>query len=111
MISVLGWLSGAFAWLSASVTAVFAFFGLQLSKKVLLVITSIAFFISLTVAFWSALKTALLAIAVVTPNEIIIASTWFIPDNFGLIISTYLSMILARALYDMKQHFLQMKLF
>jgi uncharacterized membrane protein YpjA len=93
--SIMGWFSTA---LSTSL----AYFGLETSKKVIILVAALAFMASITLGLWSAFESLLASVAASVPNELTVPFTWIVPSNFSAAISAAISMRVARALYDYK---------
>jgi predicted benzoate:H+ symporter BenE len=92
---ILGWFKGLFA-------GVLGFFGLELTKKVAILIAGLAFISSITLGLWAAFNGIVSTLAVVMPSEIVTASTWLVPDNLDEGFAAIVSIRVARFIYDYK---------
>lgn len=86
-------------------------FGQLALKKIGFAATAISVFIAASGVFLGVLSTLISSIAVVMPDSMTMAVSWFVPDNASACVSAYYSAMLARWVYGQKTKIIQYSLF
>ena len=79
-----------------------AFFTQYMTRKVAMVVTSTALFISLTIAMVYTMNGLIAGISLAMPSQISIALGWFFPDNITACIGAYYSAVAVKFVYHLK---------
>jgi len=89
-------------WFSTALGTSLAYFGLETSKKVIILVAALAFMATITLGLWSGFESLLATVSASVPSELTVPFTWIVPSNFSTAVSAAISMRVARALYDYK---------
>jgi hypothetical protein len=101
------WLASFFG---AIFTAVISTFLQFLTKRLLLIAAVVAGISSFTIAFFAVVLNIINAIAAQAPESVLIASSYVVPDNLAVLITSSLTVRAARWVYEWNIKVLQMRL-
>jgi hypothetical protein len=100
----------ALKWFSGFIVSIAAYLTTYFGKKVATVITAVGVLLTLTTAFWAAMKGLIETISVAAPAELNIAMGWLVPDNLAECFAAYMTAKIARFVYDYKSRGVQMRM-
>lgn len=96
--------------LTGFLTSIFTFFTQFLARRFALSIAAIAVIVSITAAFFLAVKNVISAITPVLPDFVNVAVGWFLPPQAITCISVMFAVRVARWAYEWHVKIVQMKL-
>lgn len=91
-------------------TSLFSYLAQFLTKRLLIVVTSITVLIAITTAFFLAIDTLMQTIIVSMPTEVSQYIGLFLPSNFTACMSAIVTAKLARWAYDWKRNMINIRL-
>lgn len=107
--------SGLLPWLAGAISGMFfglmQFFAKFVAKKLAVTLAVVAIMISLTTAFFLAVKSLVSVLSPVFPEYMTTAAGWFLPENTITLLGMIFAARLLRWTYDWHVKIVQMKLY